>query len=270
MPRARPTAVALSTELADADLGDARLSRRLRQLVGSLAERPAESFPKVLDDAELEAAYRFFGNVQVRPGAILAPHFRQSARRAAELSRIVVAHDTTQFEFGGQTKRKGLGRLINPSAQGFFGHFSLAMSADTERRPLGLLALETVFRLKKSIGQKKWTKDQRIGESARWLRSVEAVEGQLGGVAQAIHVMDREADQYSLLAAMHAANRPFVIRSFQDRRLERPDEARLRAVASAAKVKVRPRVGRGGPGTGTCRSVRPTLGCGDPGGGGRG
>jgi hypothetical protein len=239
MPRARPTAVALSKELADADLGDARLSRRLGRLVGSLSERPGESFPKVLDDAELEAAYRFFGNAQVTPEAILAPHFRQSARRAREVSRVVVAHDTTQFEFGGQTKREGLGRLINPSAQGFFGHFALAMSADAERRPVGLLALETVFRLKKSIGQKKWTRDQRIGESARWLRSVEAVEEQLDGVAQAIHVMDREADQYSLLAALYAANRPFVIRSFQDRRLERQDEARLRAVASAAKVTMR-------------------------------
>src|SRR5262249_19431615 len=151
-------------------------------------ERPAESFPRALDDAELEAAYRFFGNDQVTPDGILAPHFRQSARRAAELPRIVVAHDTTQFEFGGLTKREGLGRLIKPGAQGFFGHFSLAMSADAERRPLGLLALETVFRLKTSIGQKKWTRDKRLGESARWLRSVEAVEERLAGGVEAIHV----------------------------------------------------------------------------------
>jgi hypothetical protein len=239
MPSARRTAAPLSEELADADLGDARLNRRLGRLVDRIAERPGESFPKALDDAELEAAYRFFGNDQVTPEAILAPHFRQSARRAAELPQIVVAHDTTQFEFPGQSKRKGLGRLIRPSAQGFFGHFSLAMSADVERRPIGLLALETVFRLKKSIGQKTWTRDQRIGESGRWLRSVEAVEQRLNGVAQAIHVMDREADQYSLLAAMDEMARPFVIRSFQDRRLERDDEARLRAVASAAKVTMR-------------------------------
>lgn len=54
-----------------------------------------------------------------RPDAILAPHFRQTARRAVKLPRIVVTptHDTTQFEFGGQTKRDGLGHLIRPSAQ---------------------------------------------------------------------------------------------------------------------------------------------------------
>ncbi len=226
----------MSEELADADLGDARLGRRLGLLADRIAERPGESFPKALDDAELEAAYRFFGNDQVSPEAILAPHFRQSVRRAAELPRIVVAHDTTQFEFGGQTKREGLGRLIKPSAQGFFGHFSLAMSADAGRHPLGLLALETVFRLKKSIGHKAWTRDQSLGESARWLRAVEAVEQRLAGGVGAIHVMDREGDQYSVIAAMTEAQRSFVIRSFQDRRLAREDEARLRAVASAAKV----------------------------------
>jgi hypothetical protein len=229
----------MSVELADADLGDARLSKRLCLLADRVAERPGESFPKALDDAELEAAYRFFGNEQVTPEAILAPHFRQSVRRAAGLPRIVVAHDTTQFEFGGQTKREGLGRLIKPGAQGFFGHFSLGMSADAERRPLGLLALETVFRLKKSIGHKTWTRDQSLGESARWLRSVEAVEERLAGGVEAIHVMDREGDQYSVLAAMEEARRPFVIRSFQDRRLAGEDEARLRAVASAAKVTLR-------------------------------
>jgi hypothetical protein len=229
----------LSTELSEAELGDARLSKRLGRLAERLADRPSESFPKALDDAELEAAYRFFGNDQVTPEAILAPHFRQSARRAAQAPRIVVTHDTTQFEFPGQTKRQGLGHLIKPLAQGFFGHFALALTADEERQPLGLLALETVFRLKKAIGTKNWTPDQSLGESARWLRCVEAVEAQLEGRVEAIHVMDREGDQYGVLAALIEAGRPFVIRSFQDRRLGGEDETRLRAAACAAKTTLR-------------------------------
>lgn len=54
------------------DLGDTRLNRRLIGLADRVADRPGESFPKVLDDAELEAAYRSFGNDQVTPEAILA------------------------------------------------------------------------------------------------------------------------------------------------------------------------------------------------------
>jgi len=229
----------MSAEFAGAELGDARLSKRLCSLADQLAARPSASFPKALDDAELEAAYRFFGNDEVTPEAILAPHFRQTARRAAEAARIIVVHDTTAFEFGGQSKRAGLGHLIRPAAQGFFGHFSLALSADGTRAPVGLLALETVFRLKKRIGHKNWSPDQSLGESARWLRGVEVSEAVLNGQAQAIHVTDREGDQLVLLQALAESDRPFVIRSRHDRRLAEGDETRLRAAAMAAKVTFR-------------------------------
>lgn len=229
----------LSSELESADLGDERLNRRLGALANKLAARPQESFPNSLDDAELEAAYRFFGNDRVTPEAILAPHFRQSARRAAKRKRIIVAHDTTAFEFGGTSKREGLGHLIRPSAQGFFGHFSLAMSADGKREPLGLVALETIFRLEKPIGHKNWTRKSSLGESARWARCVDDAEELLAGRVEAIHVMDREADQYALLASLVTAARPFVIRSFQDRRLADTDEYRLREAARAGKVQLR-------------------------------
>lgn len=227
------------SELTDIDLGDARLDKRAVALADRLAERPGASFPKALDDAELEAAYRFFGNEAVTPEAILAPHFRETARRASELPQVIVVHDTTAFEFGGQTKREGLGHLIRPAAQGFFGHFSLALSADGQRTPLGLLAVETVFRLKKRIGHKNWSPDQSLGESARWLRGAEAAEATLAGRARAIHVADREGDQFSLMKALSDAARPFVIRSFQDRRLVDGDEVRLRGAARAAKVTFR-------------------------------
>src|SRR5216110_3955860 len=102
MPPARAGAVqALSSEVAEAELGDARLTQRLGLLMDQLADQAGESFPKALDDAELEAAYRFFGNTKVTPEGILAPHFRQTARRASGRGDVLVVHDTTQFEFGG-------------------------------------------------------------------------------------------------------------------------------------------------------------------------
>src|SRR6266849_5091311 len=175
----------LSSEVAGADLGDARLSQRLGLLIDSIADRSAESFPKALDDASLEAAYRFFGNASVTPGAILAPHFRQTAQRAATRRDVLVIHDTTQFEFGGDTKREGLGRLIRPG-QGFFGHFALATSADGDREPLGLLNLETVFRLDKVSSKPRPQRPNR-GESARWRSSIDAAEAVLDGQVRAIH-----------------------------------------------------------------------------------
>jgi hypothetical protein len=235
MPRIQLEVPALSSELGDADLGDARLNRRLGLLADRLADRPDASFPKALDDAELEAAYRFFGNDSVAPEAILAPHFRQSARRAAEHRRVLVVHDTTEFEFPGNSRREGLGRLIRPG-QGFFGHFSLATTADGHRVPLGLLALETVFRLDKAIPRGKRKRSDYRGESGRWRRCIDDAEAILGGRAKAIHVMDREADSYAIFAALSEQQRLFVIRSFHDRVLAGDDEAHLRATAQAART----------------------------------
>lgn len=224
----------LDVELADADLGDARLSRRLTTLASSLADRAAEGFPKALDDAELEGAYRFFGNDRVTPEAIYAPHFRQTARRAAGHRDVLVVHDTSQFEFNGTSPRQGLGRLVNPG-QGFFGHFTLAVAADGSREPLGLLAVETIFRLDKAKPKSKRRSSDSRGESARWPRAIESAELLLDGKTRAIHVMDREADSYPILECLCGASRSFVIRAFQNRVLVGDREERLKEVAQTAR-----------------------------------
>ncbi len=236
MPTSTPPSVqSLSAEVEGADLGDARLNRRLSLIVDSLADRPSASFPQALDDAELEGAYRFFGNPKVTPEAILAPHFRQTAQRAAEQSEVLVVHDTTQFEFGGQKRRKGLGRLIRPG-QGFFGHFSLATSADSLRAPLGLLNIETVFRLDEPLPKAERRGTNR-GEAARWRWAIDASEAALHPETRAIHVMDREADSNAVLSALLDAGRSFVIRSFRDRLLT--DRAgKLQQAARAATVQL--------------------------------
>ena len=171
-----------------------------------------------------------------RPSWRLTFVSRPAAQPRASGSWVV--HDTTQFDFPGNSKREGLGRLIKPAAQGFFGHFSLALSADGARVPLGLLALETVFRLDRSIGHKNWTPAKNRGERARWLNCIDDAETLLAGRTKAIHVMDREADSYALLAGLADRGRDFVVRSFQDRVLV-DHEARLREVARAAKPSIR-------------------------------
>ncbi len=208
----------LSQEVADADLGDERLDRRLGKLIDRIAQRPGDSFPKIMDDAELEAAYRFFGNERVTPEAILEPHFQATARRALEHERVVVIHDTTEFEFSGEVQREGLGRLLRPG-QGFFGHFALATSADGNRLPLGLLGLMTVFRLDEPTPRRQRDSGTSRGESARWRELAAVAEDRLQGATQAIHVMDREGDSYAILSEFADEGRSFVIRSRHDRRL---------------------------------------------------
>jgi len=110
----------LSSEISSADFGDRRLAHRLQLIVRRLWEQPSSSFPQAMaTDAELEATYRFLSNERVSAARILEPHHESTAKRVSSKERVVVVHDTTEFEFGGEVQREGLGRLIRPG-QGFF------------------------------------------------------------------------------------------------------------------------------------------------------
>ncbi len=184
---------------------------------------PDQSFPKLAtSDAELEATYRFLNNPRVTPEGILAPHYRATLERASARPTILAVHDTTTFLFDGEERRPGLG-WIKGEGQGFLGHFAMAVAADGSRAPLGLLGLETIFR--EVRGRMRRTKNWRerfsdpAKERLRWLRVMMQVEDRVRGVVSPIHVMDREADSFELLAMMHGQGGRFVVRATYDRRL---------------------------------------------------
>lgn len=207
-------------EYRGAELGDTRRSERLAELGLALATFPAASFPEALGDgAALEAAYRFFGNDAVEPAAVLEPHFRQSAARCEGRGPVIVAHDSTDFVFAG--KRHGLGRMRGHKERGFFAHLALAVSWDAAREPLGALGLETWTRGPTKTSTRSYSRLRQRDpdrESTRWLRGVQAVEHVMA--TPAVHVMDREADDYQLFSGLIAGQHRFIVRSKFDRRLE--------------------------------------------------
>ncbi len=145
----------LSRELANARFGDKRLDARLTKLVDCAARRPGKSFPGISNSvAELEATYRFLSNPKVTPDRILSGHIKATVSRASESDRPVIAHDTTDFIFGGQERREGLGWVTNDN-QGFRGHFALALSRTAFVHPLGVLGFETLFRTGKARSTSK-------------------------------------------------------------------------------------------------------------------
>ena len=82
-------------DLADVDLGDARLDRRACLILAAILLRPNDSFPQVFDtNAELEAYYRFTNNPKVRAGALLHSHSAASWRRATMCGNtVLLLHD---------------------------------------------------------------------------------------------------------------------------------------------------------------------------------
>ena len=214
----------IESEFGNAQFGDARLTARLTKLAAKLSAKPDASFPKALEPAELEAFYRFVGNDDVGAEDILGPHFAAAVQRCVDAKLAVVAHDTT--EFGYPTPRDGMGRVTDLGT-GFFGHFSLAIAAGGRREPLGILSLLTHTRTgkpKRKSGRHSERRPVAERESFRWRQGVDAVEEAIGGKVPLIHVMDREADSYPLLAHMAAHGKRFAVRIRANRRLDEDEK----------------------------------------------
>jgi hypothetical protein len=82
--------------------------------------------------------------------------------------------------------------------------------------------MSVISRTKKwGEGEKRTEQEQRINpdrEFLRWGEMVDAVENKVGA-GKVIHVMDREADSFELLAAMMRSGARFVVRMAYDRAL---------------------------------------------------
>ena len=242
-PRPAVAQAALADEFAEADLGDARRARRLMAIARKLAAAPDASFPSALETgADLEGFYRFTRNDAVTPEAILAPHVAATARRVSEHSEVLAVHDTTECRYGGS--RAGLGRLTT-SGHGFLAHYTLAVTSDERRDPLGTLALETWTRhgvtptaLRRG---NKITPDEAItrpNEQDRWLRGVDAAEAAVDGPTRLIHVMYSEADDYDLMSKLVEGGQRWVIRLCHDRVLATPEGfAKAKEFVARRKVK---------------------------------
>ena len=208
----------LAEEMSAAEFGDARLSKRLGKITETMVEAPDKSFPALFGDTALEGAYRFFNNDGVTPERILEPHVTATLGRMASEMVTLVVHDTSTMSFDPKGSRRGLGR-VRSCGQAFFAHVSLALSGDGSRLPLGVLALSHHVR-KGAQKKKSQAKNNDDNERARWRRQVTAVASLGIDRARVVHVMDREADDFALLAQLVGAGDRFVIRLAQDRLLE--------------------------------------------------
>lgn len=226
----------LVAEAKTANFGDFRLSKRLSHIVAAMAKAPERSFPDAIgNDSALEGAYRFLNNEKVSFERILEPHVLATLTRVSKCGVALVLHDTTDFHFGGESRREGLGR-VDRRSQGFYGHFALAVAADGSRDPLGVLGVKTIFRQEALVDPKfkKGYRENPNSEFKRWPELVRDVSDRVGESAELIHVMDREGDAYQLLDTMVQGKERFVIRAVQDRILLADDPTSPQGMHEAA------------------------------------
>lgn len=214
-------------EFAGISLGDARLDKRLLAIAERLGTVPDASFPdQMASVSEREALYRFLSNSKVTLDSVLAPHIAQTVDRVSQHRCVRIVHDTTAFTFDGD--REGLD-ILQLGKKGFFGHVALAVSDDETREPLGVLGVLTHVH-QHAVANRGKTRSQRTAaiqrkpreekESHRWERLAIDTSETLPSSVRAIHVMDREADSYDVMAALIENNLGFVVRAKPSRKTE--------------------------------------------------
>jgi len=226
------------TEFGEANLGDARLSRRLIALARRLAFSPQGSFPQSLKPAELKAAYRFFDNAQIDTDGILAPHIAQTLDRMMQVPVVLAVQDTTEFNLSHLPATEGLGYGSGRHERGFIMHSLLAVTP--EGLPLGVLGMKTWVRPEEKFGKKPHPKTRPIEEkeSIKWIEGIEHLAALKARCTETrlVGVGDRESDLYELFTHDRPDGVDWLVRASRNRRVMHPEEYLWDTVLATAPV----------------------------------
>lgn len=218
---------ALRDELEGVDLGDQRLNRRVVSVLERLAINPQASINAAHHGwAETQAVYRLFDNERVSQEQLLAPHREATVERIAQHPVVLIAQDTTEFDFTPHAPR-GAGPLSSPNRRGFLDHTSLALTP--RRLPLGVVAFDLYARSQEGFGEAQKRRHQPLEtkEIFRWLEGYRQACAVARTVPQTrvVSVADCEADLYEIFleAQQSAGEAGYVVRAGKNRSLPERD-----------------------------------------------
>lgn len=239
-------------EFGGVELGDRRLTDRLRKIVEDRARQPDASYLEACqgDRSAVKGYYYFIDSPRdtLDPEAMLATHRRRTIERMMAHDMVLVVQDTTDLSFSTRHHTKGLGLVgtnqTGAESQGLKLHTCLALTP--EGLPLGVLRSVAYAAEKKGAAGK-----DSVGRPIEEKKSFRWLEGHRDCVAIAkkmphsrlLTVMDREADIFELFEDAEPTRKRVgvLVRARHDRRLEGRERKlfeELRASANAVDVEV--------------------------------
>jgi hypothetical protein len=169
------------------------------------------SFSRALGNTFRQAIAGIFSKAAMNTEQMLAGHIQATVARCRQSvgKRIIVAQDTTYYNYTGHKAMSGLG-IIQGNLKGCLQHNVLAL--DEQGLTLGLL------------DQQNWTRGGLScppKESDKWFNGLTAVNKQLGGLEKSVVlVQDREADIFGFFQAPRAPNVDLLVRVHQPRKVK--------------------------------------------------
>ncbi len=201
-------------EFGTCELGHLRRTRRLVNYARQMAERPDASTPRQTESwSDCKGVYRLFWRPEVTFERVTAAHYERT--RDLEPGTYLVISDTTELDYGYDSRRAGLGRLTSKKHRGFFLHTALVLAAENGQ-VVGVGAQDLFTRsTQKKERVRRICSRKRASEAEVWGRVIDQVQPRTPADVKLIHVCDRGADNFDVFAHLQAKGDSWVIRAAQ-------------------------------------------------------
>ncbi len=224
-------------------LKDIRRTGRAVKAAARLAENPAASLPAQMQTwKDVMALYRLLDEPDVSFEALMQPHWQQTREQMVAHPLVLLVQDTTEVDLTRHPKTAGLGPIGNGGGQGLLLQTVLAVLPEN-REVVGCAMQEPFMRIPIPAGETRSKRRQRNErETDVWMRQVSRL-GSFPVETMAVHVGDRGADMFPFFQACRAAQTHFLVRAFENRRIEaesQPQRYLIDEIRSWSAVASRP------------------------------
>lgn len=209
-----------------ANLGDARLNKRLAKICNQFSKSFASSIPNSSSTrSQAKAAYNFFDNKKVSMPKIIAGHreVHQRDKKKVQKQTLLVPQDSTNLDYTKTRSAKDFGPLCYEHQRGCILHNSMIISSSGV--PIGLFKQSTIIRSDEDFGKKK-AKPRLIQpieekESYRWIEHFKELQDYYSPYPdiEVFSICDREGDMHELFCAQDSSNVHLIVRSKHNRSL---------------------------------------------------
>jgi hypothetical protein len=209
------------------DVPDARLYRRLKTtatgILRSMMDEGDER-PQDVKRAERRGASRLYANERVEAD-LLCRHAQQRCVEAIKsLPKVLVAHDTVEFDIHGRYEPDDAGPLRSSEACGYLVHHGVVLDPQSEAR-VGILYMDAWTRPypegKRPEGKRR-VRREWDNEDDKWSWGVEQAHKALareGFRGHARHLADHEGSSYASLVKAKRKGRDYIARTRLDRNI---------------------------------------------------
>ena len=212
----------VSCEFAYAIMFDKRCLKSIKSIAIAVCRNATKSFSAACGKTLRQCGTRIFSNIKMSVYKMLAGHYQETGRRATRFKTVLVAQDTTSFNFTGHKATKGLGNIATDErSKGIMCHTAIVIREDG--LPLGIIDQKMWTRQEEERGKKH--KRHALAfeekESYKWVETLRNVQDRLPGKIDEIWVIaDRESDVYEYMMAEHNHNVYLLVRACQPRQTE--------------------------------------------------